>query len=179
MGLRKIREMGDPILRKKCKEVKEMTPHLQEVLSDMLETMYHEEGVGLAAPQVGILRRMIVIDVSEEKNQPHMFVNPEILETSGSQTGMEGCLSIPGKHGKVTRANYVKVRAMNADMEPFELEATELLARCILHECDHLEGILYVDRLEGPLLDNDAEDEDTEEREEEAEEESGTQSVSG
>lgn len=159
MGLRNIREMGDDILRKKCKEIKVMTPRLRVLVDDMFETLYQADGVGLAAPQVGILKRLVVIDVSEERNQPLVLINPEILETSGSQTGMEGCLSIPGKHGQVTRPDYVKVRALNVDMEPFEVEGTELLARCILHEYDHLEGILYVDRLEGSLIDNEAEEE--------------------
>ncbi len=158
MGLRTIREMGDEILRKKSKPVKEMTPRLSTLVDDMLETMYDQEGVGLAAPQVGVLRRIVVIDVSESREEPMVFINPEILETEGEQTGMEGCLSVPGKHAQVTRAAHVKVRALNRDMEPFELEADELLARCIQHEFDHLEGVLYVDRKTGPLLDNEQPD---------------------
>lgn len=154
MALRKIREVGDPILRKISKPVKEMTPRLQQIIQDMLETMYDGEGVGLAAPQVGILKRVVVIDVEEEEHHPYVLINPDILEVSGEQTGYEGCLSIPGKHAEVTRPNYVKVRAQDINMEWFELEATELLARCICHECDHLDGILYIDKKTGPLLDN-------------------------
>ncbi|MCD8125891.1 MAG: peptide deformylase [Lachnospiraceae bacterium] len=160
MAIRNIREIGDEVLRKKSKEVKEMTPRLRSVVDDMLETLYQVGGVGLAGPQVGILKRVVVMDVSEEQNDPVVLINPEILETSGSQTGMEGCLSVPGKHAQVTRPSYVKVRAQNVEMEPIELEATDLLARCVLHECDHLDGILYVDKKDGPLLDNEAEEEE-------------------
>ncbi|MCD8053521.1 MAG: peptide deformylase [Lachnospiraceae bacterium] len=160
MAIRNIREIGDEVLRKKSKEVKEMTPQLRSVVDDMLETLYQVGGVGLAGPQVGILKRVVVMDVSEEQNDPVVLINPEILETSGSQTGMEGCLSVPGKHAQVTRPSYVKVRAQNVEMEPIELEATDLLARCVLHECDHLDGILYVDKKDGPLLDNEAEEEE-------------------
>lgn len=154
MALRKIREEGDPILRKISKPVKEMTPRLHQIILDMLETMYDGEGVGLAAPQVGILKRVVVMDVEEEEPHPYVMINPDILEVSGEQTGYEGCLSIPGKHAEVTRPNYVKVRAQDINMEWYELEATELLARCICHECDHLDGILYIDKKNGPLLDN-------------------------
>ncbi len=160
MAIRNIREMGDEVLRKKSKEVKEMTPRLRSVVDDMLEMLYQVGGVGLAGPQVGILKRIVVMDVSEEQNEPVVLINPEILETAGSQTGMEGCLSVPGKHAQVTRPSYVKVRAQNVEMEPIELEATDLLARCVLHECDHLDGILYVDKKDGPLLDNEAEEEE-------------------
>lgn len=160
MAIRNIREIGDEVLRKKSKEVKEMTPRLRSVVDDMLETLYQVGGVGLAGPQVGILKRVVVMDASEEQNDPVVLINPEILETSGSQTGMEGCLSVPGKHAQVTRPSYVKVRAQNVEMEPIELEATDLLARCVLHECDHLDGILYVDKKDGPLLDNEAEEEE-------------------
>lgn len=141
------------MLRKQCRAVKEMTPKLAQLIEDMFETMYETNGVGLAAPQVGVLRNIVVIDVSEEGDEPYVLINPEILETSGEQTGDEGCLSLPGKSGVVTRPNYVKVRAYNEDMEQFELEGTELLARAICHECDHLAGILYVDKAEGPLKD--------------------------
>ncbi|MCD8330123.1 MAG: peptide deformylase [Lachnospiraceae bacterium] len=160
MAIRNIREIGDEVLRKKSKEVKEMTPRLRSVVDDMLETLYQVGGVGLAGPQVGILKRIMVMDVSEEQNEPVVLINPEILETAGSQTGMEGCLSVPGKHAQVTRPSYVKVRAQNVEMEPIELEATDLLARCVLHECDHLDGILYVDKKDGPLLDNEADEEE-------------------
>ena len=160
MGLRTVREMGDPILRKKSKTITEMTPRLSGIIDDMLETMYSQEGVGLAAPQVGILKRVVVIDVSEDRDQPLVLINPELLESDGEQTGMEGCLSVPGKHAKVTRAGHVKVKALDRNMEPQEIEGDELLARCIQHEMDHLDGILYVDKMEGPLLDNEAEEEE-------------------
>lgn len=162
MGIRNVRVLGDDILRKKSKEVKEMTPRLQGIIQDMVDTMYQQNGVGLAAPQVGILRRVVVIDVGDE-NGTIVMINPEILETSGSQTGSEGCLSVPGKHATVTRPNYVKAKALNMDMEEYVIEGTELLARAILHECDHLDGVMYVDKAEGPIVDNDEEEEDEEE----------------
>ena len=149
MALRQIRIMGDKVLEKTCREVTEMTPRLKELIQDMLETMYHAEGVGLAAPQVGVLRRIVVIDVGEG---PLIMINPQILETSGSQTG---CLSLPGQAGMVTRPNYVKVKALNENMEEFEVEGTEMLARAICHECDHLDGIMYVSKVEGKLYDTD------------------------
>ena len=152
MALRQIRIMGDKVLEKTCREVTEMTPRLKELIQDMLETMYHAEGVGLAAPQVGGLRRIVVIDVGEG---PLIMINPQILETSGSQTGSEGCLSLPGQAGMVTRPNYVKVKALNENMEEFEVEGTEMLARAICHECDHLDGIMYVSKVEGKLYDTD------------------------
>ena len=161
MGIRNVREMGDDILRKVSKPVKEMTPRLQGIIGDMLDTMYQQNGVGLAAPQVGILKRVVVIDV-EDEHGAIVMINPEILETSGSQTGSEGCLSVPGKHGTVTRPNYVRARAQDINMETYEIEGEGLLARCILHECDHLDGILYVDKVEGPLKNNDDPDEEEE-----------------
>ena len=142
MAIRNIREIGDGVLNKKCKEVKEMTPRTKELIEDMLETMYEANGVGLAAPQVGILKRIVVIDVTGE--DPYVMVNPRILEVSGEQTGHEGCLSVPGKTGVVTRPNYVKAVAYNENMELYEVEGTELLARAICHEMDHLEGKLYL-----------------------------------
>ena len=150
MATRKVREMGDPVLSKKCKEVTEITPRLQELIDDMFETLYEGKGVGLAAPQVGILKRIVVIDTTGE--DPLLLINPKILETSGEQDGYEGCLSVPGKSGKVTRPNYVKAFAYDENMEPFEIEGTELLARAICHEVDHLEGHLYVERVHGPLV---------------------------
>lgn len=150
MATRKVREMGDPVLSKKCKEVMEITPRLQELIDDMFETLYEENGVGLAAPQVGILKRIVVIDTTGE--DPLLLINPKILETSGEQDGYEGCLSVPGKSGKVTRPNYVKAIAYDEDMELFEIEGTELLARAICHEVDHLEGHLYVEKVHGPLV---------------------------
>lgn len=153
MAIRNIREMGDPILEKECKAVKEMTDRTQTLIEDMIETMYDAEGVGLAAPQVGILKRIFVVDTTGE--DPMVFINPTILETSGEQTDYEGCLSVPGKSGKVTRPNYVKIRAFDESMEEFELEGEELLARAILHEYDHLDGHLYVERVEGGLINNE------------------------
>ncbi len=151
MAIRNIREIGDEVLNKKCKEVTEMTPRTKELIEDMLETMYESNGVGLAAPQVGILKRIVVIDVTGE--DPYILINPRIVETSGEQTGQEGCLSVPGKSGQVTRPNYVKAVALDVDMKPFELEGTELLARAICHELDHLDGHLYVEKVEGELQD--------------------------
>lgn len=151
MAIRNIREIGDPVLSKPCKEVKEITPRIQELIDDMLDTLYEADGVGLAAPQVGILKRIVVIDTTGDS--PIVLINPKVLETSGEQTGYEGCLSVPGKTGQVTRANYVKALAYDENLEPFEIEGTELLARAILHEIDHLEGHLYVEKVEGPLQD--------------------------
>ena len=122
MALRTIRVQGDPVLEKICKPVKELTPRTKELIEDMLDTMYEANGVGLAAPQVGILKRIVVIDVGEG---PVVMVNPVILETSGEQTGDEGCLSIPGKAGQVTRPNYVKVHAFDENMEEYEIEDEE------------------------------------------------------
>ncbi len=153
MATRKIREIGDPVLTKKCKEVIEVTPRIQELIDDMFETLYEANGVGLAAPQVGILKRIVVIDVTGE--EPLLMINPKILETSGEQEGYEGCLSVPGKTGHVKRPNYVKAMAYDENMNPFEIEGTELLARAICHELDHLEGHLYVEKVEGQLLDTE------------------------
>lgn len=150
MALRNIRIMGDPVLEKRCKEIKEVTPRIKELVEDMFDTMYEANGVGLAAPQVGILKRVVVIDTTGE--DPHVLINPEILETSGEQTGAEGCLSLPGKTGVVTRPNYVKVKAYDTDMNEFELEGEELLARAIVHELDHLDGHMYVEKVEGELM---------------------------
>ena len=135
-----------------------MTPRIKELIDDMLETMYDANGVGLAAPQVGILKRVVVVDVTGE--DPIVLINPRILETSGEQTGGEGCLSLPGKSGTVTRPNYVKVRAYDRDMKPFEIEGTELLARAFCHEIDHLDGHMYVELVEGELVDTAADEEE-------------------
>lgn len=154
MALRNIRQMGDPVLEKKSKEIKEVTPKILELIDDMLETMYEAQGVGLAAPQVGILKRLVVIDCSmEEDAEPLILINPEILETDGEQTGYEGCLSLPGKSGIVTRPNYAKVRAFNENMEEIIVEGTELLARALCHEIEHLDGHMYVEKVEGDLVD--------------------------
>lgn len=150
MAIRNIREIGDPVLNKVCKEVKEMTERTRELIEDMFDTMYEADGVGLAAPQVGILKRIVTIDVTGE--DPILLINPVIMEKSGEQTGNEGCLSVPGKTGVVTRPNYVKVKAYDENLEPFELEGTELLARAICHELEHLEGHLYVEKVEGELM---------------------------
>lgn len=149
MALRKIRTEGDAVLTKKCRPVEEMTPKIRELIGDMFDTMYEAMGVGLAAPQVGILKQIVVIDTTGE--DPHVLINPRIVETSGSQTGDEGCLSVPGMAGQVTRPNYVKVVALDEDMQEFTLEAEELLARAVCHECDHLEGKLYTSLVEGEL----------------------------
>lgn len=128
-----------------------MTPRIRELIDDMFDTMYEAYGVGLAAPQVGILKRIVVIDVTGE--DPYVLINPRIVEVSGEQTGSEACLSVPGKTGIVTRPNYVKAVALNENMESYEIEGTDLLARAICHELDHLDGQLYVDKVEGELLD--------------------------
>ena len=152
MALRNIRILGDEILKKQAKEFTEMTPKIEELIDDMFETMYDANGCGLAAPQVGIRKRIVVIDCGD---QPLVLINPEILETSGEQTGQEGCLSVPGKVGIVTRPNYAKVKAVDENMDEIIVEGTELLARCLCHEIDHLNGIMYVDKAEGPLMDTE------------------------
>ena len=160
MAIRNIRTIGDPVLTKTCKDVKEVNERTRLLIDDMLETMYESDGVGLAAPQVGVLKRIVVIDVGEG---PIVLINPKILETDGSQIGNEGCLSVPGKAGEVERPNYVKVAAFDEEMQEFEIEGTELLARAICHECDHLDGKLYVDLVNGELMDVVPEEEDAEE----------------
>lgn len=152
MALRNIRELGDPCLRKVCKEVKSVNTRTKILIEDMLDTMYAANGVGLAAPQVGILKRIVVIDVGDG---PLVLINPEIIDRDGIQAGYEGCLSVPGKSGMVTRCNHVVVRAFNEDMEEFEFEGEGLLARAVLHECDHLDGVMYVDKVEGRLYNNE------------------------
>lgn len=153
MAIRVIREMGDDVLAKTCKDVPKMTLRTKILINDMLDTMYEAGGVGLAAPQVGILKKIVVIDIGEG---PVVLINPEIIETDGEQTGEEGCLSVPGKSGVVTRPNYVKVRALNEEMEEMEIEGEELMARALCHEIDHLYGKLYVSLVEGGLHDVDA-----------------------
>lgn len=150
MALRTIRIQGDEVLNKRCREVTEMTPRIATLIEDMIETMHEANGVGLAASQVGVLKRIVVIDVGEG---PIVLINPVILETDGSQTGDEGCLSLPGKAGQVTRPNYVKVRALDENMVERELEGTELLARAFCHELDHLDGHLYTELVEGDIYD--------------------------
>ena len=160
MAVRQVREMGDEVLNKVSKEVKVITPRTLTLIEDMLDTMYETNGVGLAAPQVGILKRIVVIDVGEG---PIILINPVILETSGEQTGDEGCLSVPGKAGQVTRPYYVKVKALDENMEEVIYEGEELLARAFCHEIDHLDGHLYVEKVEGELHDVVYEEEEVEE----------------
>lgn len=159
MALRNIREMGDSVLEKKAKVIKEVTPRIRALAQDMLETMYDAGGVGLAAPQVGILKRMVVIDISEEQNEPYTMLNPQIIEQDGEQTGYEGCLSVPGKVGEVTRPNRVVVRYNDLEMNEWEMEAEEFLARAVCHELDHLDGHMYVELVEGKLYTNEELDE--------------------
>lgn len=156
MAIRLIRTQEEDILRKKCKEVKEITPKIIELLDDMADTLYDANGVGLAAPQVGLLKRIVIIDIGDGLFE---LINPVILEKSGEQTGNEGCLSIPGKMGVVTRPNYVKVEATDRNGERYILEGEELMARAICHEVDHLDGILYADLVEGELEDVETEEE--------------------
>lgn len=155
MAIRQIRLAGDPILYKVCKEVKKLTPMLQTLIEDMLDTMYEANGVGLAAPQVGVLKRIAVVDIGDG---PFVLVNPVILEEEGEQTADEGCLSIPGKAGKVTRPNRVVLRAYDENMQEYEIEAEELLARAFCHEVEHLDGHMYTEHVIGGLHDADFED---------------------
>ena len=148
MALRTLRVQGDSVLTKKSRTVDKMTPRIGELITDMLDTMYDAMGVGLAAPQVGILKRIVVIDVGEG---PIVLINPEILETSGEQTGDEGCLSVPGMAGQVTRPNYVKVKALDVNMNEQIYEGEGLLARAFCHEIDHLDGKMYTELVEGEL----------------------------
>ena len=157
MAIRKIREIGDEVLTKPCKEVTKMTLRTKILIDDMLDTMYEAMGVGLAAPQVGILKRIVVIDVGEG---PIVLINAQIVETDGEQTGEEGCLSVPGKSGLVTRPDYVKVKALDEDMKEIELEGNGLLARAFCHEIDHLDGKMYVDLVEGELHDTEYKEEE-------------------
>lgn len=165
MAIRNIRKIGDEILNKKSREVKEITPKTEILINDMIDTMYEANGVGLAAPQVGILKRIVVIDTSPEGNEPIILINPVIIETDGEQTGEEGCLSVPGKSGIVTRPDYAKVRAFNEKMEEIEVEGTALLARALCHEIDHLDGHLFVEKVEGKLINIEEVLEDDEEEE--------------
>lgn len=160
MALRTIREYGDDVLTKIAREVKDITPRISILIEDMLETMYQANGVGLAAPQVGVLRRLVVIDVGDG---PLVMINPVILESSGSQTGDEGCLSYPGKVGTVTRPNYVKAKAYDKNMELFEIEGEGLLARAICHELDHLDGHMFVEKVKGGIRESVYDDDEEEE----------------
>ncbi len=157
MAVRNIRQMGDEILTKKCREIKLLTPRIRLLIEDMLDTMYEANGVGLAAPQVGVLKRVVVVDIGEG---PIVLINPRLLESSGEQTGEEACLSVPGKYGIVTRPMYVKIEAWNEDMEHVVLEGEELLARAFCHEIEHLEGHMYVEKVEDGLHEAVYEEED-------------------
>ncbi len=159
MAIREVRVVGDPILEKACRPVEKMTPRLETLIDDMLDTMYQENGVGLAAPQVGVLRQILVVDVEEEEERekgirnPYIVINPKVIETSGEQEGYEGCLSLPGKVGTVKRPNRVVIEALDRNLQPYTIEGEELLARALLHEVDHLTGKMYTERCEGPLED--------------------------
>jgi len=144
MALRQIRTDGDEILRKKAKKVEQITPSIITLLEDMVETMYNADGVGLAAPQVGVLRRIVVIDIGEGVIE---LINPELIETEGEQIGPEGCLSVPGVTGEVERPLKVKVKALNRKGEEFIIEGEGLLARALCHEIDHLDGIIFTDKV--------------------------------
>jgi peptide deformylase len=144
MAIRNIRKDNDEILRKKCKKVEEINDRIKTLVKDMFETMYSESGVGLAAPQVGILKRVVVVDVGD---RPITLINPEIIESEGCELDMEGCLSLPGRKGPVERPKRLKVKAMDINGDEFVLEGEDLLARAICHELDHLEGILFTDKI--------------------------------
>lgn len=163
MAIRNIRKFGDSVLNKVCKEVTEINGRTIDLINDMAETMYEANGVGLAAPQVGILKRIVVIDVTGGDDL-HILINPRIVETSGEQTGPEGCLSLPGKSGVVTRPNYVKLVALDEKMQPIELEGTELMARAMCHELEHLDGHLYTEKVEGDLFENHYEEDEEEDK---------------
>ena len=157
MAIRNIRKMGDEVLRKPSKEIKEMTSRTMLLIEDMFDTMYEAYGVGLAAPQVGILKRLVVIDTYED--QPLVLINPKIVEKDGEQIGDEGCLSLPGKVAVVKRPNHVVCEALDQDMNPIRVEGEGLLARAICHELDHLDGVLYPDVAEEPVRDVEEEEE--------------------
>ncbi len=166
MAILNVRQLGDEALTKVCKRVKLVTPRIRQLVDDMYDTMYEAGGVGLAAPQVGILKRIVVIDVTPEPEDPeeeispedmmcYTMINPEIIEQSGSQTDYEGCLSYVGKSGLVTRPDHVKVRFTDLDGSEYELEGEGLLARAICHELDHLDGHMYTEKVEGPIITNE------------------------
>ena len=156
MGLRKILTDKDPALHKVCRPVEKFDWRLHKLLDDMADTLAEANGVGLAAPQVGILRRVVIVDTGEEILE---LVNPELVETSGEQCGAAGCLSVPGKYGLVKRPNYAKVRAQDRNGEWFEAEGEELIARCFCHELDHLDGIVYTEVMERFLTEEELEQE--------------------
>ena len=155
MGLRKILTDKEPALHKTCREVTNFDARLHKLLDDMRDTLIDSNGVGLAAPQVGILKRVVLVDTGEEILE---LINPEMIETSGEQTGVEGCLSVPGKYGIVTRPMIAKVRAQDRDGNWYEAEGEELIARCFCHELDHLDGIVYTEKMERFLTDEELEE---------------------
>lgn len=165
MAVRQVRTAGDSILAKKCRKVEKLNSRLKDLIEDMFDTMYESGGVGLAAPQVGVLRQIVVIDTGVEEPEPHVLINPVITEKEGEQTGSEGCLSLPGKYGQVTRPMKVKCEALDENMKPYTLEGEGLLARAICHECDHLEGHMFTEFVEGDLYEP-SEDDEAEESEE-------------
>ena len=152
MGLRKILTDKEPSLHKVCRPVEKFDGRLHKLLDDMVETMKDAHGVGLAAPQIGILRRIVVVDTGEEVLE---LVNPTLLETDGEQMGAEGCLSVPGKYGLVSRPYYAKVRAQDRNGDWYEVEGEEIIARCFCHELDHLDGIVYTEVMERFLTDEE------------------------
>jgi len=156
MGMRKIVTLGDEALRKTCKPMQKFDFRLWLLLRDMADTMYKANGVGLAAPQVGILRRVVVVDVGDGLIE---LVNPEIIATEGEQEGPEGCLSLPGRQGYVRRPNKVTVRALDRNGKPFEITGEGLLARAFCHELDHLDGILYIDKMDHEIFDDEDDEE--------------------
>lgn len=164
MALREIRLQGDPVLEKPCRPVTEVTPRIEQLVDDMFETMYEANGVGLAAPQVGVLRRLCIVDTGEEDGEAYVLINPVVLEEEGTQTGDEGCLSLPGKAAQVTRPEHVKIKAYDLNMEEYTVEADGLLARAFCHEIDHLDGHMYTELAEGPLHDVQYEDEEEEKK---------------
>lgn len=165
MAIRNIRKFGDDVLNKQCRTITEMSTRLNVLIDDMFDTMYEADGVGLAAPQVGVLKNVVVIDISIDRNEPIVLINPEIILEDGSQTGDEACLSLPGKAGTVERPQYVKVKALDRNMEPIEYEGSGLLARAFCHEIDHLNGLLYTGRIIGELHDSVTDEEDDNEEE--------------
>lgn len=154
MGLRKILTDKEPALHKTCKPVTEFNEKLHKLLDDMRETLIESGGVGLAAPQVGIIRRVVLVDTGDEILE---LINPELLETRGEQEGAEGCLSLPGKYGLVKRPYYAKVRAQDRNGDWYEVEGEELIARCFCHEIDHLDGIMYTEVMERFLTEEELE----------------------
>lgn len=163
MAIRIIRHDGDPVLRKRSKEVKEVNDRIRILADDMIDTMYESYGVGLAAPQVGILKRVIVVDVNTEESDPHIFINPVIIKEEGEQRGPEGCLSVPGVRGEVTRPFKITVEALDVNGEKFVTEAEDFFARAICHEIDHLNGILFIDKEDYEEMNEEDYEEDFEE----------------